>query len=92
MLSQSQAEANVQAWGFQNVFTWTDRPNAHYPPHSHATRTTHLILQGEFIITYPKDTNPMKETFGSGSRIDVNADRIHEVWIGEQGCTYVVGE
>ncbi|KAJ3719465.1 hypothetical protein FB446DRAFT_643972 [Lentinula raphanica] len=92
MSSQSEAEAKVQARGFTNVFTWTDSPKAHYPPHSHATRTTHLILQGEFIITYPKDTHPSKETFGPGAQIDVEADRVHEVWIGEGGCTYVVGE
>jgi len=91
-LSQSDAERKVQEWGFSNVFTWTDRPNAHYPPHSHAGLTTHLILRGEFTITYPKDSTPTKESFGQGSRIDVDAGRVHEIWIGGHGCTYVIGE
>ena len=66
--------------------------NAHYPPHTHSGLTTHLILKGEFVVTYPDDTNPTKETFGPGARIDVDADRRHEVWMGKEGCTYVIGE
>ena len=65
---------------------------AHYPPHSHSGLTTHLILDGELTITYPADSEPKKETFGPGARLDVDAKRLHEVWIGDQGCTYVIGE
>jgi UDP-N-acetyl-D-mannosaminuronic acid transferase (WecB/TagA/CpsF family) len=43
-------------------------------------------------ITYPKDEVPEKITFGVGARIDVEAGRVHEVWIGREGCTYVIGE
>lgn len=28
------AEGEVKSWGFNHVFTWTDGPNAYYPPHS----------------------------------------------------------
>lgn len=65
---------------------------AHYPPHSHGGLTTHLITRGELTITYPNDEKPEKETFGVGGRIDVDAGRVHEVWIGKEGCTYVIGE
>jgi mannose-6-phosphate isomerase-like protein (cupin superfamily) len=63
-----------------------------YPPHSHRTRTTHVILSGQLTITYPKDGDGTKTTYGVGDRIDVDADRVHEVWIGPEGCTYVIGE
>lgn len=66
--------------------------NAHYSPHSHREVTTHLILKGQFIITYPKEANAEKKTYGPGDRIDVDAGRVHEVWMGEEGCTYVIGE
>lgn len=66
--------------------------NAHYSPHSHRGFTTHLILNGELTITYPKDKEPEKRTYGVGERIDVDAGREHEVWIGKEGCTYVIGE
>ncbi|KZV98323.1 hypothetical protein EXIGLDRAFT_713096 [Exidia glandulosa HHB12029] len=92
MQSQKAAEKQVRSWGFDHVFTWTDRPNAYYAPHTHTGLTTHLILRGELTITYPNDDEPKKETFGVGSRIDVDAKRLHEVWIGTEGCTYVIGE
>jgi hypothetical protein len=66
--------------------------NAHYSPHSHSGLTTHLILNGSLTITYPKETNAEKVTYGVGDRIDVDAGKVHEVWIGPQGCTYVIGE
>ena len=66
--------------------------NAYYPPHTHSGVTTHLILNGEFTVMYPDDKEPKKETFGPGARIDVDANRRHEVWMGKEGCTYVIGE
>jgi hypothetical protein len=66
--------------------------NAYYAPHTHKGVTTHLILRGTFTIQYPKDENSTKETFGPGARIDVDAGRLHEVWIGPQGCQYIIGE
>ncbi|KAF1808939.1 hypothetical protein P152DRAFT_461990 [Eremomyces bilateralis CBS 781.70] len=85
-------ESLVRSWGFGHVFTWSDRPDAHYPPHSHSMLTTHLILYGSLTITYPDDEAPTKETFGEGARVDVAAGRKHEVWTGGEGCTYVIGE
>ncbi|EGP92326.1 unnamed protein product [Zymoseptoria tritici ST99CH_1A5] len=92
MKSRVDAEKEVRSWGFDHVFTWTDQANAHYPPHRHAGLTTHLILSGELTITYPDDPNAKKETFGPGARVDVDARKKHEVWMGREGCTYVIGE
>jgi hypothetical protein len=72
--------------------------NSYYPPHSHSGVTTHLIRRGSFTITYPKDNTTQhngevkKEMFGVGDRIDVPAGKVHEVWIGPEGCEYVIGE
>ncbi|KPI36134.1 uncharacterized protein AB675_8892 [Cyphellophora attinorum] len=93
--SRSASEAKVSSWGFNHVFTWTDRPNAHYPPHSHLGLTTHLIRRGSLTITYPDDEKPTKETFGVGARLDVAAGRRHEVWVGKEGFSqrhYEFGE
>ncbi|KAK3989133.1 hypothetical protein QBC44DRAFT_342746 [Cladorrhinum sp. PSN332] len=92
MRSNKEAEAEVRSWGFSEVYTWTDRPNSHYHPHSHPGLTTHLILAGQLTITYPEEENPQKTTWKVGDRIDVEAGRVHEVWIGGEGCTYVIGE
>ena len=66
--------------------------HAHYPPHRHGGLTTHLILSGDFTVCYPEDAPDKKETFGPGARIDVPAGKVHEVWMGKEGCTYVIGE
>lgn len=66
--------------------------NAYYAPHRHRGLTTHLILDGQLTIAYPDDASPTKETFGPGARLDVDAGRLHEVWMGDDGCTYVIGE
>lgn len=66
--------------------------NSHYAPHSHAGLTTHLIVDGEMTLWYPNEEDRAKVTYGPGSRVDVEAGRVHEVWIGSKGCTYVIGE
>ena len=90
--TRAQDETLVKSWGFSHVFTWTDGPNAYYPPHSHRGLTTHLIRRGSLTITYPNDTSATKETHGVGARVDVDAGRVHEVWMGKEGCEYVIGE
>jgi hypothetical protein len=74
------------------VLTACLHSNAHYRPHSHAGLSTHLILKGSLTITYPKDDKPTRTTYSEGARLDVEAGREHEVWIGPDGCTYVIGE
>jgi hypothetical protein len=66
--------------------------NSHYAPHSHKGLTTHVILSGELTISYPKEKDAVKKTYGLGDRVDVEAERVHEVWMGREGCTYVIGE
>ncbi|CAD0114938.1 unnamed protein product [Aureobasidium uvarum] len=41
---------------------------------------------------YPDDPKPKKEQCNVGDRFDVDANKRHEVWIGPEGCTYVIGE
>lgn len=90
--SRQEYEDEVRSWGFSHVFTWTDGPNACYRPHQHSRLTTHLILKGQLTITYPEDVYPEKKTYSVDNRIDVDAGRVHEVWMGPEGCTYVIGE
>ena len=43
-------------------------------------------------MLYPDDKDAEKKTLRVGERWDVEARRRHEVWVGDQGCTYVIGE
>lgn len=62
-----------------------DCSNARYSPHTHRGLTTHLIRSGEMIVTYPGDDSMQKQRFGVGARIDVPADKLHEVTMGKDG-------
>lgn len=88
----SSDELEVRSWGFSHVYTWTDPPNAYYRPHSHKGVTTHLITSGRLIIRYPEADPEKKETHGVGARLDVPANMVHEVWVGGEGCTMIIGE
>ncbi|KAI4115803.1 MAG: hypothetical protein LQ345_003674 [Seirophora villosa] len=66
--------------------------NAHYSLHSHRGLTTHLVLRGALTIAFPNDPDLGKKTYGVGDRIDVEAGSMHEVWMGDDGCEYVIGE
>jgi len=35
---------------------------------------------------------PEEMTFRVGDRVDVDAGKVHEVWMGGEGCEYVIGE
>jgi quercetin dioxygenase-like cupin family protein len=82
-------------WGSNQAGQYALMPhhsNYHYSPHSHAGLTTHLVVDGELTLWYPDEADREKKTYGPGARIDVDAGRVHEVWIGKDGCTYVIGE
>lgn len=43
-------------------------------------------------ITYPTEPRATKETFGVGARVDVDAKRVHEVWMGEGVVSMSLGK
>ena len=74
------------------VLTVPPSRNAHYSPHSHAGVTAHLITKGEMTVWYPNEKDSERKTYGVGERVDVEAGRVHEVIIGKEGCTMVIGD
>ena len=74
--------------GFSHIYVWQDAANAHYPDHTHATETAHIILSGEMTLTMDSRT----ETFRVGSRCDMPAGAVHSARMGPKGCRYLIGE
>lgn len=70
------------------IFPWTDPPGATHPPHTHAGRTAHVVLEGEIAVTAVGTTR----TYAAGQRFDVRAGQVHAAVAGARGCTYIVGE
>lgn len=69
----------------------TDNRNAYYAPHQHNGLTTHLILTGHIDVSLPGKRDK-RVRHGPGERVDIEPNTSHEVWVGEEGCTMIVGE
>jgi mannose-6-phosphate isomerase-like protein (cupin superfamily) len=74
--------------GFAHTYVWEDGPNAHYPEHTHATETAHIILDGEMTLTM----NGRSEAYRAKERCDVPAGTAHSAKMGPKGCRYLIGE
>jgi quercetin dioxygenase-like cupin family protein len=81
-------ESQLRAEGFSHTFVWQDAPNAHYPDHTHAGSTAHIILDGEMTLT----VGGKSETYRTGDRCDVAAREVHSAKMGPKGCRYLIGE
>jgi mannose-6-phosphate isomerase-like protein (cupin superfamily) len=81
-------EDQLHSEGFVHTYVWQDRPNAHYPDHTHQTETAHIILEGEMILIM----NGRSQSFRSGERCDVPAGTVHSARMGPGGCRYLIGE
>ncbi len=50
-MNESEWEKKLHGEGFRNIFVWRDGPNAHYPEHTHAGTTAHVVFDGEITMT-----------------------------------------
>ncbi|KAG0645138.1 hypothetical protein D0Z07_9060 [Hyphodiscus hymeniophilus] len=89
--SAKECEQTVRDRGFSEVSAWTDEANAHYEPHKHSGPSTIMIVAGQLTIKFPDDLDGRSVLMKPGDSIDIDAGRLHEVWIGESGCTTVNG-
>jgi quercetin dioxygenase-like cupin family protein len=81
-------EEQLRREGFTRTFVWQDGPHAHYPDHTHAGLTAHIILEGEMTLTQGGET----KTYRAGDRVDVPAGAVHSARMGPHGCRYLIGE
>lgn len=86
--SDRELRKQLESEGFSHTYVWQDGPNAHYPDHTHASLTAHIILDGEMTLTMSGDS----QTYRVGDRCDVPAGAVHSARMGPRGCRYLVGE
>ena len=87
-MDEKQLAEQLRKEGFVHTYVWQDGPNAHYPDHTHAMETAHIILTGEMTLTIAGRA----ETYRAGQRCDVPAGAVHSARMGPQGCRYLIGE
>jgi mannose-6-phosphate isomerase-like protein (cupin superfamily) len=81
-------ERRLHSEGFLHTYVWQDGPDAHYPDHTHASETAHIILDGEMTLTQGDSA----QTYSMGERCDVPAGAVHSARMGPRGCRYLIGE
>jgi len=86
--NENESRKQLSAEGFVHTYVWQDGPQAHYPDHTHAGLTAHIILDGEMTLTM----DGKSQTYRAGDRCDVPAGAIHSAKMGPAGCRYLVGE
>lgn len=81
-------EEQLHREGFRHTYVWSDGPGAHYPDHTHATETAHVILDGAMTLTM----DGRSQSYRIGERVDVPAGAVHSARMGAEGCRYLIGE
>lgn len=77
----------LEAEGYE-VFEWTDRPGAYYPPHSHPEDQSHWVLSGALTLTVEGE----EYTLRAGDRDHLPAWTVHEARVeGRDPVVYLVG-
>jgi mannose-6-phosphate isomerase-like protein (cupin superfamily) len=87
-MDTGELERQLRAEGFRRTYIWQDLPHTHYPAHTHASLTAHIVLDGEMTLTVAGESR----TFRTGERCDVPAGTVHAARMGPQGCRYLIGE
>lgn len=87
-MDEKALEQKLHAERFRSTYVWQDGPGAHYPDHTHATETAHIILYGEMTLTM----NGKAQTFRAGERCNVPAGATHSAKMGPRGCQYLIGK
>jgi mannose-6-phosphate isomerase-like protein (cupin superfamily) len=87
-MNEKELAMKLEQEGFGHSYVWQDGPNAHYPDHTHAMETAHIILSGEMTLTMSGGT----ESYHAGERCDVPAGAVHSARMGGKGCRYLIGE
>ena len=87
-MDETKLAQQLRQEGFSHTYIWQDGPDAHYPEHTHATETAHIILQGQMTLSM----NGKTHSYGVGDRCDVPAGERHSARMGTSGCRYLIGE
>lgn len=69
------------------VYEWQDAPNTIYPEHSHQGKVSLYVTHGS--VTF---FGGIEKTVNAGERIDIPPKILHSAKVGNEGCSYIVGQ
>ncbi len=86
-MNKIQAIEILTSEGFPIVYEWIDKPGTIYDNHNHQGKVSFYVMDGS--VTF---FGGIQRTVSAGERIDVPVGIDHSAIVGEQGCTYIVGQ
>ncbi len=78
----------LQSAGFKHIFDWRDAPRTIYPEHAHRDKVALCIVRGSLDMNIAGE----QKTFKAGDYCDIPPGVKHTAKVGDEGCTFVVGE
>ena len=78
----------LKSEGFPHVYEWTDAPGTEYSAHAHTGAVSMYILKGGLTFWFGEEVVSLT----AGDRFDVPIGKAHTAKVGEDGCTFLVGE
>ncbi|HZR84683.1 MAG TPA: cupin domain-containing protein [Candidatus Binatia bacterium] len=85
--AEPELRRRLEAEGF-SVSLWSDRPYAHYAPHSHDHDESLWVVEGEIAF----GANGAEYRLGPGDRLMLPRGTVHTADAGSEGATYLIGE
>jgi quercetin dioxygenase-like cupin family protein len=75
---------------FPHVYEWKDEPGKIYKEHSHKGKVSLYVTAGQVDFFFPKTQE--HKSISEGERFDVPPGIAHTAKVGNEGCSYIVGE
>ncbi len=74
--------------GFPHIYEWHDEAGTEYQAHAHKGAVSMYILDGGLTFRFGQE----EKILNKGDWFDVPIGKEHTAKVGEQGCTFLVGE
>lgn len=78
----------LEAKGFPHIYEWHDEAGTDYPAHMHKGEVSMYILDGGLTFWFEDET----VVLFVGDYFDVSVGKEHVAKVGDDGCTFLVGE
>ncbi len=74
---------------YKFVYVWEDSPKTIYKRHKHEGKSSIYILQGEVKMTFENNESILLR---KGELLEVPQNIFHTAIVGQDGCTFLVGQ
>jgi quercetin dioxygenase-like cupin family protein len=79
---------NLEEKGFPHIYEWHDDAGTEYPVHAHKGEVSMYIIDGGLTFWFGDE----EKLLSAGDYFEVPVGKEHTAKVGNEGCTFLVGE